>query len=399
MLSIRTAQTQLENLLHDTILYALGNRLQAVGSVAALRAVGTQGASGPVRSDDDLIAVVSGGMTTSYRWSTASTAADNGASVIKPTDVTSGPGRWLSWTSPVRFAPVAGGDSATLDQITSGIVQRVLVLDKSMAAEDVEVLLSGAVPAVVIEASSDEPADATLNVGHLWLTDYQFTIGILTRDYRDGREHAQAPEDDDFDPGANSIDGAIQELLAGTQLAKVESAIRHARLGGGRNYFSAFGQRRVMRTRDLTIRATTSHAQAPNETVAAELATLQANLTELNAAQAFDPDNYVQSGITVAAGAGLVRMVAAGAAVVGGTTVTYAGELQTFAADSDTYRDLADDGSMTFVVAAAGVDAPEVTPETLRIGVTRTDGSGILYDLMLAAVSTEYGPVQQLDLT
>lgn len=395
-LSARTAQSQLEELLHDAILYALGRRLPSVDSIAALRAMATRGAAGSSRSADDLIVVMATG---AYRWSPADSRDDDGQDVILPDDVPSGEaGRWNRWESPLRFAPTAGGNSATLDQIESGPLSRVLLLDKSMALDDINVLLSGEIPAVVIVAAGDDPVDATLNSGWLWLTDYHFEVGVLTRDYRGEREAATATsEDATGGPGANALDGAIKELLAGSQLAQVIDAIREVRLGAGRNLISDSGQRRVMRTREYTIRVSETHAQAPNETAPVESATLQANLAELNRDVPFEGD-YVASGLAVAAGVGLVRMVGAGTAIVGGDSVSYAGELHTFPAGSDVYRDLLPNGSLVFVAVSAGVDEPPVTATALRVAITRTDGSGITSDRFLASVVTPYGPAYDLPL-
>ncbi len=392
-LDVRTAQTTLENLLRDTILYALGARLPQVASVAALRAITTMGANSTSRTDDDLV-TVAGSPATAYRWSQVSQAADNGTTVIKPTDAGIS-GRWLAWTSRLRFSPTVGADSVTLDQIISGPLARVIVLDKSMTEDEVAALLTGQVPAVTIEAAGDSPSEGQQNTGMRWLTDYEFNISVLAENLRDRREAAQGttvPNDSTY--GANTIDGLLKALLCSTQLdaALADNGIRDVRIGHAHNWISDLGQRRTIRSRAYTVAVTELFPNAPNEVGAAEGADAQAQMTTPN--EALDApttaSDFIVGGMLVTQDIGLTQSVSAGSAQIDGVTVDYAGGLVVFTAYSDTYRDLLPDGTMTFVTVSATTDPPAVTATALRIGVCRTNGGGVILDRYLAATKQNY---------
>jgi hypothetical protein len=395
-MDIRTAQTDLENALRDAILYALAIRIPPVASAAALRASPTRGAGSSTRSDDDLIQIIPGqnlAAGDSYRWSAVSIAADDGLNVIKPDDVT-GNGRWLLWTSPLRFVPVTGGDSFYLHELGSGPLARVEILDKNFTDEEVLALLTGQVPAVIIEATDDDPQDATENVGMQWLTAYHFTISVITENLRDRRQAAQGAEaDGDPDPlGANTIDGMIKSLLAGSRLHAVIGGVRAVRLGRGRNSISDLVERRVVRSREYTIQVTEDNPSAPNDTGRAQQGDYQPQMTDLHDQKLFDPLNFIAAGLNVGLGAGLVKTVVGGSAWVNGSLVNFTVALHTFGANLDTYRDLNPDGTMTFVPVELGDTPPPVTVGALRIGVTTTDGSSVRSDRYIATTKENYGP-------
>ncbi len=390
-LDVRTAQTDLESALKDTVLYALGRRLTAVASVSALRAVPTRGEIASVRSDDDLINIVVAGLvTTAYRWSSTSTAADTGTDVIKPDDGT-GYGRWLSWTSSIRFAPTVGGTSKYLHQTLTGPLERVIVLDRDMERDEMMNLLSGAVPAVLIDARGDNPDVMTYLSGHRWDVDYEFVIYIVAKNLRDHREAAQGSAiSGDVTYGANGLDGVIWSLISGTGLFSVLDGIRNVEPGRGANWVSKMAQRHVIRSRDYTIQATVENPAASNDYGAAEEVDSQATMTDLGDQDEYTATDYVTAGIDVALGAGLTKTIRSGTAVIDSADVIYAGELTTLSASSDTYRDLLPDGTMTFVSVGTDQAEPAVTATALRVGVTRTDGSGVISDRFIAERRTAY---------
>jgi hypothetical protein len=416
MLNLRSAQTDLEEALRDTILYALGRRLDAVASVAALRAIPTTGVSGPKHHNDVLVPiVVSSAVTASYRWSQESTATDNSTSVIKPNDVSSSStGRWILWTSPIRYVPVVGGDSYYLHELETGIVERVLVLDSSMTRDQIQSLIFGQVPSILIEATGDKPSESDFNTGYRWLTDYDFTISVVAQNLRDRREHAQGSTLDDT-VGANTIDASIQSLLSGIGLYEEIDGVRNIRAGAGRNFESEEGQRRVIRQRDYTVQATIENPAAPNDVTDIDRVDYQAHMAGLGdptiaAGDALDPSaryeydsfddqNYISSGMGVAVGVGLSKSIAAGTVVVDGATITYAGQLKTFTANKWTYRDLLPNGSLAFVESDPNAEEPDVTATATRIGMTITDGSSVLSDRFIAMSRVPYGSIIQQDLT
>lgn len=404
-LDVRVAQNQVEDLLRDTILYALGVRLPSVSGVAALRAFASQGASGSIRNDDDLITIVSGGaVTSSFRWSKVSSASDDGVNVIKPTDVSAN-GRWLLWTSPLRIIQTVGASSMYLHEIGAGAgylnpLKRVIVLDKETEIDDLFDLIQGQIPAAVILAGDDIPEAMQLGTGYRWNTTFNFTISVITQNLRDRREHAHGQDIASVvELGANALDGLIQSVLAGIQLSGVIGEIRNVKLGRGNNWFTDEGQRRIVRERDYAVQATVLNPAAPNDSSLITESDNQSEMTDLNDQTAWDDNNYVVSGCDVAIGTGLSKTVNSGSVIIAGATVTYAGELPTFAASSDTYRDLLPNGTMTFVAVETNTLAPAVTAAALRIGVTTTDGSSVISDRFIAAIRTPYVNPYQVSLS
>jgi hypothetical protein len=403
MLDVRTAQNQLEDLLRDTILFALGKRVAAVASVVALRARQTRLETGSALGDDALACiVVSGIVTASYRFSMTSTATDDGAAVLKPDDVlTQQPGRWLVWESDIRLAPVVGGNSYALSELQSGVLERVVVLDKAMDPDEVSGFIKGQVPAVLIEATDDVPEDMTQVTGHRYDTKYTFTVSVIDQNLRDRRQAAQGSAVDPAGPGAagaNPIDGLIRALLGGTNLSVEQSGIRNIQVGRALNWFSTDAQRRVIRSRVYTLQVTEEYPPAPNDTGIAELVTEQAEMTDLGEHDDYDDDNLVSLGITVGLGPGLTKTIAAGTAKIAGTLVTYTGDLKTFTASKDTYRDLLPNGTLAFIETYPDGPEPPETATAMRVGRTQTDGSGVLSDVMLARTRVPYGPVNQTPL-
>lgn len=398
VLDVRTAQDELENLVRDAVLLALGRRLAAVGSVAELRGVPTMGASGSARTDDDLICVVSGGaVVTAFRWSSLSTSADDDATVIVPSDA-GNRGRWVAYTSQIEVSLTPGAQTQYLHQVQSGPLARVILLDKDMSKDDIAELLQGAVPAVAIEPNDDEPADMTLNVGERWDTSFTFTVYVIAENLRGRRQAAQGSlVTGETSWGANAVDGLLQALLAGTQLTVVEDGIRSVQVGRGNNWVSDLGQRRVIRSRVFTVRATVCNTPGAGDSATFTDAETQPQMAAPDsAADLFDPENYLFSGMSVAVGAGLSQAVSAGSAVVAGATVAYAGGPYNFEAWADTYRDLASNGTMTFTAVPNGSPAPALASGSLRVGVTETDGDSVVSDVTLAATLANYGAAMDI---
>lgn len=402
MLDIRTAQDDIEDALRDAVLYALGKRVAAVTSIAALRAFVTQGANGSSMHDDMLAAVTVAGVTSGYRWNQKSTASDDGAAVVKPNDVT-GSGRWLRYTSPLRIAPTVGGSSYYLHELTTGPLERVLVLDKNLEEAELANLIFGQVPSVLIEATDDTPEDLTQISGHRYSKTYHFTVSIFAQNLRDRRQAAQGSTyTGEQSKGANKLDGLIQSLLGGTQLQSVLSGVRNVQIGRGYNWMSEQQMRRVIRGRAFAIQATVENPPASNDYGSAETIFAQGEMTSLGddtETAWVDGEDHVTGGMDVSLGVGLSKNVTAGTALMNGETVTFAGQLHSFTASTLTYRDLASDGTMTYVEAGLGQAEPPVTDSCLRVGVTTTDGSGVIADRIVARRRVPYGSNNEIDLT
>ncbi len=403
MLDLREAQDLVEDALRDAVLYALGERAVAATSVAALRAFVTQGAAGSAMHDDKLASLTVTSVTTGYRWNSQSVAADNGTTVVKPDDVSAN-GRWLQYTSPLRISLAPGEDSHYLHELTSGVLKRVILLDRNMDDSEVATLIFGQVPSVIIEATDDTPSDLTQATGHRWDTQYHFTVSTITQNLRDRRQAAQGSTfSGETTLGANKIDALIQTLLGGAQLYNVLDGVRNIQVGRGYNWVSDQAQRRVVRGRAFTVLATVENPAAPNDAGAADQINAQAELASLgdDTTSVWDEDDEdrVTGGLDVGLGVGLSRMVRAGTAVLDGEDVVFAGELKTFTANTLTYRDLNPDGTMTYVEGGITEAEPAVTADAFRVGVTQTDDNGITADCITARSLVPYGSNAQHPMT
>ena len=70
--------------------------------------------------------------------------------------------------------------------------------------------------------------------------------------------------------------------------------------------------------------------------------------------------------------------------------------LHSFTPNKDTYRDLKGDASFVYAEVAVGADAPVVAANSMRIGYTRTDGSGVVHDVLLVDTFRDFGVPQTL---
>lgn len=394
-LDVRLAQNTLENAIRDAILFALGYRLPAVASITDLRALTTRGATSTQFNNDHLVQVVVASVVqSSWRWNRESTATDDGATVIKPADVQQN-GRWLRWTSPMRIAPIPGGNSMYLHEVQSGVFRRVIGIDKGFEQAEMDALLSGSVPAVWIEATGDNPTEATTNTGHRWDTEFEFKISILDENLRDRRQAAQGslvPGDPTL--GANGLDGIIQTLLGGIQLQLVVGGVRDVRCGECRNLLSDLGERRIIRERTYRVKATVENPPAPNDTYQPTEVDLTPEMADLGQQDSLDPLNHVIDGIAVDTDFGLTQPISAGSALINGASVVYAGTGgHAFDAYSDTYIDLLPDGTLAFVPVSGTQDPPDVTPTALRVGVARTSSNSVVGYQFIASRKKPFGSV------
>jgi hypothetical protein len=145
-LLLEQSMAQAEQALLDTITLALRRRA-SVADLDALRARSTRGAGGgPARSDHDLVYVAS--VANVYGWVRASTAEDDGDTVITPADG-GATGRWLKATSPVRLA---GVPIATLP---SGYLKVVVLHNGDFSDEVLRARIYGQAPCVAIHFAGE----------------------------------------------------------------------------------------------------------------------------------------------------------------------------------------------------------------------------------------------------
>lgn len=389
-LTLRTAATLIERAIYSQISRSLRVRLPAVATVAALRAATTRGASssGYARSDYDTVYCTAKGVC--YEWLTSSTAADDGDAVVKPTDAGS-TGRWLKTTSTVQ----------------SGYLVDVRLYEGEQTEEDLMVRLLGQRPSVVIRWENAEHIPVSQVAGSLYRYENNFDLWAVSSSMR-GSALPEAvvgspiSAESAVDPGVNAIIGDLKRYLAGKTGDDLNQAgISYVEIGREEVVYRSYSERLFVYSLGLRVHSTVANPDTDlQEITPPDALHIQRQIADLRGADSpMDTDNLITSlpgGFAVPVGSGLTKAVAAGTATIDGETVSYAGENKTFTARRDTYRDLADDGTMTFTAVLVAGDAPDLASGSLRIGRTTTDGSGVVDDTILAATLYDFGTPEEV---
>ena len=382
-----TAASQIEVAIRQVIAFALRARKPVVADAAALRAVPTLGTSATTSIVDEQIElrpVTSLGAC--VQFDNFSTAADNGTSVIKPTDRT-GPGRWLLTT-----ASLTGGLPG-LSAPSAGYLKAVRLYQGESTVTEIIARLGGSFsPSVLIKWIGEDHAYAGGDPGGLYKYRPQFEIWAYSTNLRSGNEAllgSSVPSEAAIDPGVNRIIGDLKVILGGSSLGNLDG-VDFAQIGRSTPLLETLSQRHFLHKLALTVYATVQNPDTDDVTPT-EL-TIQPQLGYLDRyADAADPTNIITSGLTVPIASGLTQTVAAGVATVAGIAVAPAATAHTFAASSATYRDLSSSGAWAFVAVPLGQEEPPVTAASLRIGITVTDAANVVDDVIVAASLVNVG--------
>lgn len=212
-LNPHTATTDVERALQSTIALKLRRRYPAVATIAALRAWATVGGeedTGLSSNFDDafveLVPVTASGAV--YSWSAVSTATDDGAAVVCPTDRVAGslPGRWLVTTS----------------TSTAGYADAVRIYEGESAEEPFLIRMAARIPSIGIMWKGERNPDKESQIpGAFYRVVMDFEIWASSRNLRRGNEASlgslvtgEAAED----PGVMRIIGDLRACLGGSDL-------------------------------------------------------------------------------------------------------------------------------------------------------------------------------------
>lgn len=387
-LTLATAISAVEAQLLRVLTLGLRRRLAPAATPAALRAAATLGASGSARTPDDIVYVTSLGYV--FQWSPTSTAADNGTTVIKPTDVGTNPGRWLAATS--TNARIAG---TPIHKIQTGYLDAVRLHEGQETEEEFVNLAFGQTPAAAIVYAGDAPEAASLIPGALTRWRIDFDIWISSKNMRNRGEGARggAPADElADDPGVNALDGLVMALLASAP-ANLDGfdGITLVTPGEGRIEWHDLAQRRFCRSRRFSVQATVHNTANDTDLDLVSSPYFDQRFGQADAEGEASASNYLVSGIAPAIGGPLAQVWSAGSAVINGATVAYlAGAAETLPAHADTYVDLKTDGTLVLTAVGIGFDAPALAANRLRVRVITTDDATAIADRVLCTVSAPY---------
>lgn len=383
-LTFRNARTTIENAIIDKLAEAYAVRLPTVATIAALRAF-------PARALPNqrptLIFVTSSGYA--FRWRPWSTSADDGATIIKPDDITSTPGRWVRTTS----------------TSASGYLQACDLFNDDDGSEAViEQRIYGTKPAMLMTWQNTRRAPKSHRAGALYWARMSFKILVISEQLRGeqmARQGSGNATEAAADPGTGAMLGDVKELLAGmtgeelgvTDVATIE-------IGDEEPVLKDLERRSFVEAIDIEVRYTevkTADTDAVSLDDPWEFNT-QRQLAQTSG-ETFDGESYVTGGLTVPVGASLTQTIAAGTAYIGGSAVAVGATAHTFTASRVTYRDLLSNGTWEFHEAYVGEDAPDASAGALRVGVTVTDANGVISDAVIADSLIDFEGPDKVDLT
>ena len=364
----------------------LGWRYPARADLTALAAMDVL-----VLNDGALVYVTSEGAV--YEWLTFSVSAVSSPTVIAPASPPAGKtnGRWHKVVTDWTYG--AGGTN--LGQKTTGYLKAVEAYSVDEGPDAAIERVFGKTPSVLVQFTGDAPISDSGLRGAFYKTTLNFQLLIITANLR-GRVNAtqgppvQLTDEASSDPGAYRIIGHLRRLLCGVSGVFGVAGIERIEIGPTSLAFEDYDQRLYVWTMNVMMKGS---FQIEDEDLEDAALRIQPALTENWPAVTWDKNNYISrgGGLDEGVGTGLSRTVDETIAKVAGTAVSVAATPVTFAASSDTYRDLSTAGAWTFTAVAAGAPQPALASGRMRVAVTRTDASNVLGDMALCSFSIPYG--------
>lgn len=325
-----------------------------------------------------------------YEWSAWSTATADGSSVVASTSLPSGKtnGRWLKVVTDWAFG--AGG--VNLAAKSTGYLQAVEAYSSDDGVDVAIERVFGQTPSVLVQFQGDSPTSNSNLPGTFYKNPLEFQLLIITSNLRGKTSATQGSPvaaEAAADPGAYAIIGQLRRLLCGVSPAFGIAGVERVEIGPAALAFEDSERRLFVWTLGVTVRAS---FDIEDEDLVDAAVRVQPALTEQWPSTIWDKKNYVASGggLDEGAGAGFSRTISETLAKVSGLAATIAATPVTFTPDTDTYRDFAVSG-WTLTAIDVGADPPPVAGSSFRVAVTRTDGSGIVYDRALCSFSIAFG--------
>ena len=376
-LTQKTALATVEIALKNTILLALGQRIAPSGqsAFADIPTLKTLPSAG-IRTDE-LAFVTTKGLT--YQFSRTSMAADDGNLVIAPNDATTA-GRWLQTTSNVK----------------SGYAKQVRVHVGTDTFTGMLMKGYSVRPSIHILFDTLTPFSRSLSKGALYQYAARWKVRCIGSNLR---PQAQAAEGSDVpsetDPGAHQIMGDVINTVAGSNLNV--PAVVYCEIEKGDMVETPEEGRLVVD--EITVVAFYTVQTPDTDAVTIDpLSGLYVQRALLGGGTSYDANNLVTSGYTIPTGTGFTKTPVAGTAKINGAAVSSSPGANTFSANSDTYRDLHSDGTFSYTAVGNGKPAPAIVysgaaGNTMRVGVTVTDGNGVIWDQMIAPTLVNFQAV------
>jgi hypothetical protein len=372
-MSVENLISDVEQAIVRLVHLGLGERLATVASLAALAAVEVG-----ALVEGELVFVTGSGL---WEWLPESDVAADGVDFVAANS--SATGRWrrvlTDWTY--------GAGGVNLAQKPNGYLKTVA----AYSSDDVEAVLErvfAETPAVVVQFEGDDPTSIDMTPGTFYRTTLSFNLLVSATSLR---ASPAATQGYGAEVGIYRLLGDLRRLICGVAPDPGVEGVERFEIGRTDRMLDNVDRRVFVFNMELRVRA--SFYIDEEDGAAAWTIQAQPALTApAPDAATFDPRNYVIAGcgLVEGYGPGLSRTIAAAIAKVDGAVVTAEALSVTFAVDSDTYRDLDADG-WHLTAVDAGAAAPALAEGRLRVGVTRTDGDGVVSDRELCSFSVAFG--------
>ena len=335
-------------------------------------------------TDADLVYVTD--QTRVYQLSLLSGAAHSSPDVIAPgTASTKYPrARWLRVTSAATYGPNGG---APLHARSQGILRNVALYAGEGGAAAQLVACMAALPSLMIDQDGEQVQPLSAGYpGSLYRVELRYAAMVFTSNLRG------APDSITDDASPAYIIGQIRKVLAGMSGDALGlEGLDRIEISDAQLVDEGEAERSYVYAMALTVLCFVTN---PDEDLTALVINAQPELTD--APGKFDVLNFVARGYYVEPVASLTATMVSGVATIAGSAVASSPAAHTFTASRDTYCDLASDGSVTYSEVYTDHAAPSQTDSTLRLGVARTDDTGVVSWRALCSYSQTFRTAYQI---
>jgi hypothetical protein len=395
-LTLLNQRTLIEQALLDTLRLAFLQR-QTVADVAHLQALDVSAGY-----DGMLCFVTAVGLV--YELRMFSGAAQSLPTIAQPTTAPAPytGARWIQSTSQVHYGP---NHLTPLNARTAGYCKVIDLFRGQGGTDEAMLALLETKPSMLLLWQSTEPGPASAGYpGSYYAPTHTYAVWCVSENDR-GAPWAVWGDPVVVDPGANGMAAQVEYLFAG--LSGSEPGAPRGNLGLKGLLWCEMGATTLI-MEDVFQRIFITSTQikvycrfaCPDEDLVhmpPAAIFVEDRIAQTGASADFDSQNYVAQGYMFPAPqSGRAIAYPASVAVVGGTPVSSTPAGHTMPAKSLTYRDLNPDGTFTYLATALGQDPPPVTAHALRVGVTTTDATNIVYDQILCSCSLSYRASHQV---
>ncbi len=378
-LDIRTVITQVSQALVDAIDLGFRYRYPAASNVEELRHLPSL-----TIPNKALRFVTEEGVC--YRFLLYSSLPHSAPSVIRPTDRAQN-GRWVRTQSKVTMGP---NYFRPVHREKTGYARAVQRYEGDLDNKTMLERIYAQRPAFLVRWTDDEVITKSTVQGGLFEYNLSFILYALACNYRPEQEVLEGSDVSiETDPGLDRMIGDLRYLLAGSDLG-LGPGIKYCDIQGAAKIIDDdLSQRSFIAEIPLLVRA--SVHRADEDLVPLKELSIQTQLGETRGQDPFDRANYLKKGYRIDYGNGLTATPSSGIAYIGGELVASSPGAHTFTPNKDTYRDLGLDGLLRYAEVEHDEDPPPQEKNTLRIAMSRTNATDIIYDGIIAPSLEDYG--------